>query len=161
MIPATSADAMTRIRRIVFEDLAIGTEFVSRTTYLVTASEIKRYAAQWDPQPYHLDEEAARQTPVGRLFAPSILTLAICVRLSHDSGFRDIATVAGLGIDELRMLKPVVAGDRLGIKATVVSLRESKSRPQYGVMTTRFEAIRQSDEIVMRYLLSGLVNKRT
>lgn len=113
-----------------------------------------------DPQPYHVDEEQAKQTGVGRLFAPSILTLAISVRLSHESGYCEISSVAGLGIDELRMRKPVLVDDELNVKATVVSMRESKSRPGLGVMTTRIEVINQNGEVVLSYLLSGLVNRR-
>ena len=143
-----------------FEDVGVGDEFVSHTTYLVTAEEIKSYAGKWDPQPYHLDEDRAKETVVGRLFAPSILTLAISVRLSHESGYFDISSVAGLGIDELRMRKPVLVDDELKVKATVVAMRESKSRSGLGVMTTRIEVINQSGEVVLSYLLSGLVNKR-
>jgi len=143
-----------------FEDVTIGEEFVSHTAYLVTGEEITSYAGKWDPQPYHVDEEQAKRTMVGRLFAPSILTLAISVRLSHESGYCDISSVAGLGIDELRMTKPVLVDDELKVKATVMSMRESKSRPKLGVMTTRIEVINQNGEIVLSYLLSGLVNRR-
>jgi acyl dehydratase len=143
-----------------FEDVAVGDEFVSHTAYLVTAEEITSYAGKWDPQPYHVDEEQAKRTVVGRLFAPSILTLAISVRLSHESGYCDISSVAGLGIDELRMRKPVLVADALKVKATVVSMRESKSRSGLGVMTTKIEVINQNGEVVLSYLLSGLVNKR-
>jgi acyl dehydratase len=143
-----------------FEDVAIGDEFLSHNSYRVTAEEIKSYAAKWDPQPYHLDEEQAKGTVVGSLFAPSILTLAISVRLSHESGFCAISSVAGLGIDELRMRKPVLVNDELKMKATVVSMRDSQSRPGLGVMTSRIEMSNQNGEVVLSYLLSGLVNKR-
>jgi acyl dehydratase len=143
-----------------FEDVAVGDEFISHTAYLVTAEEITSYASKWDPQPYHLDKEQAKQTLVGRLFAPSILTLAISVRLSHESGYCDISSVAGLGIDELRMRNPVLVDDKLTVKATVVSMRESKSRPALGVMTTRIEVINQKGEVALSYLLSGLVKRR-
>ena len=143
-----------------FEDVALGDEFVSHTTYLVTAEEIKSYAGKWDPQPYHLDEEQAKETVVGRLFAPSILTLAISVRLTHDSGYFDMSCVAGLGIDAVRMSKPVLPDDQLKVRVTVVSMRESTSRSGLGVITTRTEVINQNGEMVLSYLLSGLVNKR-
>ena len=143
-----------------FEGVAVGDEFVSRIAYVITAEEIKSYAGKWDPQPYHLDEELAKRTLVGRLFAPSILTLAISVRLSHESGYFNISSVGGLGIDELRMRKPVLVDDELKVKATVVAMRESKSRSGLGVMTTRIEVMNQNGEVVLSYLLSGLVNKR-
>jgi hypothetical protein len=94
------------------------------------------------------------------MFAPSILTLAISVRLSHESGFCAISSVAGLGIDELRMRKPVLVNDELKVKATVVSMRDSQSRPGTGVMTLRIEVSNQKGEVVLSYALSGRVNKR-
>jgi acyl dehydratase len=143
-----------------FEDFAVGDTFESQNTYRVAAEEIKSYAAQWDPMPYHLNEEQAKQTVVGQLFAPSMLTLSISTKLTHDTGYYEISTVAGLGIDEVRMPKPVLVEDQLKVKVAIVSMRESKSKPGLGVITTRNDMINQHDEVVLSYLLSGLVNKR-
>src|SRR5437870_1708009 len=105
-----------------FEDFAVGDTFASLHPYRVTAEAIKSYAAQWDPMPYHLDEEHAKQTVVGQLFAPSMFTLSVSTRLTHDTGYYEIATAAGLGIDELRMSKPVLVGDQLQVQVAIVAM---------------------------------------
>lgn len=112
-----------------------------------------------DPWPYHLDEDEADRTLVGRLFAPSALSFCISVRLAHDTGYYEISTVAGLGIDDLRMPKPVFPDDDLRLKVTIVDMRASKSRPRMGIVVTNFKLFNQGDEIVLSYRLSGLVNK--
>lgn len=142
-----------------FEDCAVGDAFESQNTYQVTAEEIKSFAGKWDPQLYHLDEEQAKKV-VGQLFAPATLTLCISVKLTHDSGYFEISPAAGLGLDEVRMPKPVLVDDQLKVKTTIVSKRESKSKPGLGVMTNRTEVINQHGEVVLSYLLSALVYKR-
>lgn len=143
-----------------FEDFTVGDEFESQSTYRVTAEEIKSFAAKWDPMPYHLDEEEAQKTVVGQLFAPSMLTLSISTKLTHDTGYYKISTVAGLGIDEVRMPKPVLVEDQLQVKVTIVSMRPSQSKPGLGVITTRHTVINQHGGVVLSYVLAGLVNKR-
>ncbi len=142
-----------------FEDCAVGEEFESRSSYRITAEEIKSFAAKWDPQLYHLDEEAAKRV-VGQLFAPGKLTLCLGVKLTHDSGFYEISPVAGLGLDEVRMPVPVFVDDQLRVKVTIVSKRDSKSKPGLGVMISRHEVINQQGAVVLSYLLSALIYKR-
>lgn len=142
-----------------FEDCAIGDAFESQSTYRVTAEEIKSFAGKWDPQLYHLDEEQAKKV-VGQLFAPATLTLCISVKLTHDSGYFEISPAAGLGLDEVRMPKPVLVDDQLKVKTTIVSKRDSQRKPGLGVMTNRTEVINQNGEVVLSYLLSALVYKR-
>ena len=143
-----------------FEDFAVGDTFESPHPYRVTAEAIKSYAAQWDPMPYHLDEEQAKQTVVGQLFAPSMFTLSVSTKLTHDTGYYEISTVAGLGIDEVRMSKPVLVEDQLRVKVAIVSMRESQSKPGLGVITTRHTVINQRGEVVLSYVFSALVYKR-
>lgn len=144
-----------------FEDLAVGDVFESPNPYHVTADDITSYAAQWDPMPYHLDEAEAQKTVVGQLFAPAMFTLSLSTKLTHDTKYYELSTMAGLGIDEVRMPKPVLVADQLKVKVTVVSMRESQSKPGLGVITTKNEMLNQNGEVVLSYLLSGLVNKRT
>jgi acyl dehydratase len=80
---------------------------------------------------------------VGQLFAPSMLTLTINAQLTHGSRFFEIATVTGLGIDEVRMSKPVLIDDQLQVKLTMVSKRDSQSKSGLGVMTNKIEVINQ------------------
>ncbi|MDP2374376.1 MaoC/PaaZ C-terminal domain-containing protein [Reyranella sp.] len=143
-----------------YEDFAVGSTFDSRDTYKISAEEIKGFAQKWDPWPYHLDDEQARTTLIGRLFAPSVLTFCVSVKLAHTTEYYQISSVAGLGIDKLQMRKPVFAGDELTVRLTVVEKRESKSKPNMGVMVKRIEVFCQDGDVVLSYLLSGLVNKR-
>jgi len=143
-----------------FEDCAVGEEFESHSSYRVTAEEIKSFATKWDPQLYHLDEEEAKRV-VGQLFAPGTLTLCIGVKLTHDSGFYEISPVVGLGLDEVRMPVPVFVGDQLRVKVTIVSKRDSKSKPGRGVIISRHEVINQRGVVVLTFLLSALIYKRS
>ncbi len=143
-----------------FEDCAVGEEFESHSSYRITAEEIKSFATTWDPQLYHLDEEEAKRV-VGQLLAPGTLTLCIGVKLTHDSGFYEISPVAGLGLDEVRMPVSVFVDDQLRVKVTIVSKRDSNSKPGLGVMISRHEVINQRGVVVLSFLLSALIYKRS
>lgn len=142
-----------------FEDATVGDTFVSQRTYQITAEEIKSFAAQWDPQRYHLDEVEAQKV-VGQLFAPATLTLCISFKLTHDSGYFEILPAAGLGLEEIRIPKPVFVDDQLQAKVTVVAKRDSKSRPGLGVLSHRTEVFNQHGELVLSYVVPSLVYKR-
>ena len=143
-----------------FEDCAVGEEFESHNRHRITAEEIKTFATKWDPQLYHLDEEEAKRV-VGQLFAPGTLTLCIGVKLTHDSGFYEISPVAGLGLDEVRMPVPVFVDDQLRVKVTIVSKRDSKSKPGLGIIISRHEVINQRGVVVLSFLLSALIYKKS
>jgi acyl dehydratase len=160
MTPGQQRKTLKRVSAVkFFEDCAVGDTFESPHMYRVSAEEIKSFAGKWDPQLYHLDEEQAKKV-VGQLFAPATLTLCISIKLTHDSGYFEISPAAGLGLDEVRMPKPVRVDDQLKVKTTIVSKRESKSRPGLGVLTNRTEVINQNEEVVLSYVLSALVYKR-
>jgi len=142
-----------------FEDATFGDTFVSRSTYRITAEEIKNFAAQWDPQRYHLDEAEAQKV-VGQLFAPALLTLCISFKLTHDSGYFEIVPAAGLGLEEIRISKPVFVGDELQAKVTVVAKRDSQSRPGLGLLSHKTEVFNQHGELVLSYVVPSLVYKR-
>jgi acyl dehydratase len=142
-----------------FEDAEVGDTFISQTTYRVTAEEVKSFAAQWDPQRYHLDEAEARKV-VGQLFAPVLLTMCISFKLTHDSGYFEILPAAGLGLEEIRIPKPVFVDDQLQAKVTVVAKRESKSRPELGLLSHKTEVFNQHGEMVLSYVVPSLVYKR-
>ena len=142
-----------------FEDAEVGDTFVSQMTYRVTAEEIKSFAAQWDPQRYHLDEAEAQKV-VGQLFAPALLSLCISFKLTHDSGYFEILPAAGLGLEEIHIPKPVFVGDELQAKVTVVTKRESQSRPGLGLLSHKTELFNQHGELVLSYRVPSLVYKR-
>lgn len=142
-----------------FEDCAVGDIFVSQHTYRVTAEEIKSFATQWDPQRYHLDEAEAKKV-VGQLFAPALLTLCISFKLTHDSGYFEILPAAGLGLEEIRIPKPVFVDDQLHAKVTVVAKRESQSKPGLGLLSHKTEMFNQHGEMVLSYVVPSLVYKK-
>lgn len=143
-----------------FEDAAVGDTFLSRNTYQITAEEIKSFAAQWDPQRYHLDEAEAQKV-VGQLFAPALLTLCISFKLAHDSGYFEILPAAGLGLEEIRLPKPVFVDDQLQAKVTIVAKRDSQSRPGLGLLSHKTEVFNQHGEVVLSYVVPSLVYKRS
>jgi acyl dehydratase len=142
-----------------FEDATVGDTFVSQSTYQITAEEIKSFATQWDPQRYHLDEAEAKKV-VGQLFAPATLTLCISFKLTHDSGYFEIVPAAGLGLEEIRIPKPVFVGDQLQAKVTIVAKRDSQSRPGLGVLSHKTEVFNQHGELVLSYIVPSLVYRR-
>lgn len=142
-----------------FVDCAIGDRFESRGRYLITTEEIKAFATKWDSQLYHVNEDEAKWV-VGKIFAPGTLTLCVGAKLTHDSGFYEISPAAGLGLDEVRMPLPVFADDQLKVKITIISKRESRSKPGLGVMVSKHEVINQRSEVVLSFLLSALIYKK-
>ncbi|TXL78697.1 acyl dehydratase [Vineibacter terrae] len=143
-----------------FEDVAVGDTFESEDTEHVTRDAILDFARAWDPQTYHVDEQAAKASFAGDISACGVHTLAISMKLAHRSGFFDILPVVGLGVDELRLLKPVLPGDRLAVRVTITAMRPSNSRPGQGIITNRTELINQAGQVVLRFALSEIVNRR-
>ena len=140
-----------------FDDVAVGDTFESPGTFHVTRDAILDFARAWDPQIYHVDEQAAKASFAGDLSASGVHTLAITMKLAHQSGFFDILPIAGLGIDEFRLLKPVLPDDHLRARITITAMRPSKTRPDCGVVTNLTELINQAGETVLRFSLSELV----
>jgi acyl dehydratase len=147
-----------------FEDIEIGdvTEFGSHT---FTAEAIKRFARAYDPQPFHLDEDAAAAGLFGALTASGWHTSAVMMKLIAAAGAADRSDCARLGpssgFDDLRWLRPVFAGDTLTYRATVTGKRQSRSRPGRGVVSSRFEAQNTAGETVMDVTVHDLVERQT
>ena len=123
---------------IYFEDVRVGdTERFGR--YEVTREEIVEYARQFDPQPFHLDEEAARQSMFGGLIASGWHTGAMLIRMLNDHSIPRAATTGALGFDELKWREPVRPGDVLTVETRVLEKTESRSRPEIGVVKVASE----------------------
>lgn len=143
-----------------YEDFKINIPHTSECDYEVTKEAIIDFASQWDPMPFHLDEEVAKASPLGKLFASSIHTVAIGVKLAHTMMKEETAMVAGLGWDELRFLVPVCAGDRLRVRSQLISKRESKSQPDRGILVALNEVLNQRGEVVATYRISSMILMR-
>ena len=116
---------------IYFEDLAVGQTFTTGSLRIST-DEIKEFARRYDPQPFHLDEDAAKATMFGGLAASGWHSAALLMRLIVESGPPLAGGVIGSGIDELRWLRPVRPNDELHAELEVLELRPSASRPTQG-----------------------------
>ena len=143
-----------------FEDLEIGAETYFGS-YEVSREEVIEFARKYDPQPFHLSDEAAAQTHFGRLAASGwhtcAMTMAVIVR--HFSK----APQAGLGspgVDELRWLKPVYPGDTLHVRGKIVEKTPSRSKPELGSFRTQTTVTNQDDVPVMRLTSIVLIRRR-
>ena len=141
-----------------FEDLKIGTRFKSAEK-LITREDIKRFATEFDPQPYHLDEVAAERTPLRGLAASGWHTAAIAMRLATDLRPFGPHPLLGIGVDELRWLAPVRPGDALHLEGEVIELTPSKNKPQ-GVVRVKWTAFNQRGEPVYTFTPIGIVPRR-
>ena len=141
-----------------FDDLTLGMRFKSGTVS-VTTEDIKRFAAEFDPQPFHLDEAAAEQTMFKGLAASGWHTAAMAMRLAVEVRPFGPHPLAGLGVDGLRWMMPVRPGDVLYIEGEVVELIPSRSKPQ-GIAKIKWTAYNQRDEAVYTFTPIGIVPRR-
>ncbi|MGH8148461.1 MAG: MaoC family dehydratase [Steroidobacteraceae bacterium] len=144
---------------LYFDDLEPGQRFTGRRTWTVDAAQIKAFAAQFDPQPFHLDDDAARSTLFGGLAASGWHTAALTMRLNLDGGPSLAGGTVGLGAD-LNWLKPVRPGDTLSIETEVLEIAPSKSRPDRGRVMLRTETRNQLGEAVQVCISKLLVPRR-
>ena len=133
--------------RRYFEDYAVGQKFGSGTIE-VTAERIKTFAREYDPQPFHLDEEAARHTFFRGLVASGWHTAAMTMRLFVDSDITPAEGSIGAGGSDLTWPKPVRPGDVLHLESEVMEMRPSRSRPEVGVMKVKLTTYNQANEPV-------------
>ena len=146
--------------RLHWEDLTPGSveEYGPR---LVTREEIIAFAAEFDPQPMHLDEDAARQTMLGGLGASGWHSCAMAMRLMADGFLLDSTSMGSPGVEETRWLKPVRPGDRLTLRRTVLDARASNSRPDRGFVRFLFELLNHDGARVMTLTCTISFGRRT
>jgi len=147
------------VERAYLEDLVVGDEAWSAETFELERDEIVAFARRWDPQPFHLDEEAAKASIFGGLTASSAHLFAIQCRLALTVDPL-LAVLAGLGNDGLELLLPTRPGDRLRLLRRVVSKRESKTKPDRGIVQIGHEIVNQHGEVVCRALGRIMVARR-
>jgi acyl dehydratase len=128
--------------------------------YLVTREEIVAFAAEYDPQPFHLDEEAGRASLLGGLAASGWHTCAIGMRMICDAFMTSAAGLGSPGIEEVRWLAPVRPGDRLTLHWSVLETRPTSKRPDRGLVKFRFELVNQAGERVLVQTNVNLFTRR-
>ena len=131
-----------------WEDFKVGevSEMGRRT---VTKSEVIAFAQQFDPQSFHVDEAAAKQSMYGGLIASGWHTVAMVMRMMCDNYLLDSASLGSPGVDHVKWLKPVRPGDTIRAMRTVLESRRSASKPDVGIVKTLWEVFNQNDERVM------------
>ncbi len=145
---------------IHYEDLEVGTTS-KFGHYDVTREEVMEFARKYDPQPFHLDDEAAAQTHFGRLSASGWHTCAMTMSmLVANLTANKQAGLGSPGVDELRWKKPVYPGDTLRCETEVIEKRRSASRPEMGVYRSRVRVLNQDDLPVMTFISNGLIRTR-
>jgi acyl dehydratase len=144
---------------LYLDDLHVGQRFVSGT-HLIDEEQIKAFAKQFDPQPFHLDAEAAKDTLFGGLVASGWHTAAISMRLLVESGLSIAGGIVGVG-GEIAWPKPTRPDATLHVESEILELRPSRSRPDRGVATIRSETRNQVGEIVQVFIAKLVVSRRT
>ena len=141
-----------------YEDIEVG-ETQEFGEYTVTKDEILEFAEQYDPQPFHVDEAAAEDSPFGELIASGWHTASICMRLLVRGPLGDQAGMGARGVDELRWHQPVKPGDTLSIRTEVLDKRPSKSAPDRGYVDSRLTGL-VDGEPVISWIGLGMVARR-
>lgn len=146
--------------RLYFDDLEVGQRFTAASSWTVDAEQIRAFAAQFDPQPFHLEEAAGRETVFGGLVASGWHTAALTMRLIVEGGGPPLAGgTVGLGA-ELSWHAPVRPGDTLHVRAEVVATEASRSRPDRGRVVIRTETLNQDGQVVQTCISKVLVPRR-
>jgi acyl dehydratase len=130
-----------------FEELHVGDTFRTATV-TVTEADIAEFARLYDPQPFHLDAEAARETMFGRLVASGWHTAALTMRLIVQGEVQPAGGMVGLGVEQVSWPRPVLPGDKLRAVSEILELRLSRSKPDRGLAKIRTTTFNQCDEPV-------------
>lgn len=141
------------------EDYGVGQKFGSGRLR-VDSERIKSFAGEFDPQPFHLDEEAARPTIFRGLAASGWHTAAVTMRLLVEGELKPAGGIIGLGFDELRWPKPVRAGDELHVESEILEVRPSTSRQDQGLVKVRTTTLNQKGEPVQVSVVNLLIQRR-
>src|ERR1043165_6220520 len=142
------------------EEFEVGQKFGSGRLR-VEKERIKTFAAEFDPQPFHLDDDAARNTMFRGLAASGWHTAAITMKLLVEGELKPAGGIVGAGFDELRWPLPVRPGDELRVESEILNVRISKSRPQQGLIKVRTTTLNQNNEPVQVAVANLVVNRRT
>lgn len=145
---------------IYFDDVRVG-ERAEMGSYAVTREEVLEFARKYDPQPFHLSDEAAAKTHFGRIAASGWHTAAMTMAVIVGHVMRtEQAGLGSPGVDTLRWLKPVYPGDTISVAAAVIEATPSRSKPEIGSIKSEVEVRNQHDEPVMRFTSIVLMRRK-
>src|SRR5262245_12550153 len=154
-----SSRSVIRMSKRYLEDFAVGQTFISGR-WRITKEQIKAFANEFDPQPFHLDETAAHDTFFQGLAASGWHTAALTMRLLVESELQPAGGVIGAGFDEFHWPKPVRPGDELRTESEVLEVRPSRSKPSQGLIKLRTTTLNQNDEAVQVQVGNLIVSRR-
>jgi len=142
-----------------FEDFVVG-QTIPVGTRTVTEEEIIVFAKQFDPQPFHVDPEAAAKSMFGGIIASGWHTCSMIMRLMVDGFLNESTSLGSPGVDEVRWIKPVRGGDTLSVTTTILDVKPSGTRPDRGVVWTEWRASNQHGELVATIKGMGMFGRR-
>jgi acyl dehydratase len=143
-----------------FEDFKLGeVQALGQTT--VQREEVIEFATRFDPQPFHVDEVAAKESIFGGLIASGWHTCSMVMRMMCDTYLNQAASLGSPGLDNIRWLKPVRPGDTIRAQRTTLEIKPSSSKPDRGVVKSRWEVFNQHDELVMTMEGLGMFKRRS
>jgi acyl dehydratase len=151
---------MNQLSERYLEDFAVGQTFGSGRLR-IEGERALAFAAEFDPQSFHLDEAAARRSIFGGLTASGWHTAAVTMRLLVETELKPAGGLIGAGLDECRWPRPVRPGDELRVECEVTEVRRSKSRPAQGLIKLRTTTLNQHDEAVLVYVVNMVVQRRS
>ena len=141
------------------EDFAVGQTF-SSGRLRIEEERMLAFAAEFDPQPFHLSEAAARQSFFGELTASGWYTAAVTMRLLTETGLKPAGGYIGAGADGFRWPRPVRPGDELRVECEVIEVRPSNSRPDRGLIKVRVTTLNQDNNAALTYIANLVVLRR-
>lgn len=150
---------MAEMKKWYFEDFEPG-QTIEVGTRTVTEEEIIDFASRFDPQPFHVDKDAAAKSIYGGIIASGWHTCGMMMRMMVDNFLRQSSSMGSPGVDEIRWLKPVRAGDTLSVSTTILESRPSTSKPDRGVVMTQWHARNQNGELVATVKGMGMYGRR-
>jgi acyl dehydratase len=142
-----------------FEDYVPGSVF-EYGTITVTQADVIEFAQRFDPQPFHIDPDAAARGPFGGLIASGWHTASLTMRLVVDHYLSSVASLGSPGVDELRWSRPVRPGDSLRVRVSVLDARRSRSKPDRGIVHSHVEVLNQHGNVVMSLKAFNLLRCR-
>ena len=146
------------MNELYFEEIEENTIWRSRP-FLLEEKDIIEYALEWNPEPYHTDPDAGKQSPIGSIFAAGVHLISISVKLANERNPLP-KIVAALGWDELRFKNPGLPGDQLILETETISKRVSQSQPQYGIIRYEVRLLNQDNMPTLAYMANVMVKTR-
>ncbi len=142
-----------------FEDIRDG-DTIDCGRHTISGEEIKVFATQYDPQPFHTDEAGAAKSVYQGVVASGFHTLSLCNRMAYDAFLRDLASMGSTALDEVRWIQPVRPGDVLSLRLQVMQKTPSRSKPDRGVVRFRYELNNARREQVCTMTVTEVVGRR-